>query len=250
MARGSSRTPKKKKKAAKLQTPPPWDQRLAKIGDRSQRTTFAAVGKALSRWTQLELSLARLFAAMVSSPRELIAAALAFGSVRTFEGRAEMLSSAALWFFAHQEALSATTTHPVISVNAIKQHSASFNSLIKSANQLVGRRNEIAHGIVQAMDRRSIPNNRFRTLKHVHYALQPAYIELRKSTLFAGPKFRYSSRELNSFASQFNELMHDSTALTLNLIAMLRVREELLLAQRDDENHSQGQRIGQQSALR
>lgn len=82
----------------------PWDvQPLAGPGDQREETLYAAVGRALSRWEELEEDLADLFAGFVGSKERVHdsnnPACRAYGSIPNFNSRADMLSAAADAFF-------------------------------------------------------------------------------------------------------------------------------------------------------
>jgi hypothetical protein len=85
-------------KIALQQAPPlkPADRRpWPEVGDKSIEETYAAVGRALSNWERYEWVLSHLFSVIVSDT-ESEAARRAYGAVRTFEGRIDMLEAARL----------------------------------------------------------------------------------------------------------------------------------------------------------
>ena len=112
----------------------PWDPRpWPESGDDNEDVTFAAVGRALTEWARFETALSRLFAGFIAIDRDSKAARRAFGAVRTFEGRMDMIRAAAISYFSHfpDEPLKAT-----------------WDDLAKRAKLFGERRNEIAHGAV------------------------------------------------------------------------------------------------------
>jgi hypothetical protein len=213
--------------SSQSKTPKPWDRRIAKQGDGSKKTTFAAMGQALSNWTELELKLASLFATLVTSADHTMGGPmLAFGSIRTFEGRSEMLQSAAMWFFNRHKSLSEASRTLEYSPSSISNWQQAFEELRRTADQFASRRNDIAHGVVNEM-----PRSRKR---RAEFALRPLFIEPKKYPLFSGdPKFMYSSRELLYYASEFEKLCHTAAVLNAGLRGMLREHRRASLERTD-----------------
>jgi hypothetical protein len=229
-------SPAHRGKAKSLKTKPPpepksWDQRIAQRGDDSERTTFAAVGEALSRWTRFELNLARLFATLtMADEKSMIGPVLAFGSVRTFEGRIEMVHASGSWFFSVYKALSASSNDAECGANAIVKLQERFERLYKNGKNFVARRNEIAHGIVSPQPIAKIRKHTYVQLKRPRFAFVPAYIEMSKHTLFSQPKFIYGSKELLSYAGEFVKLADEARSLDVSIHAMLLERQKASLS--------------------
>jgi hypothetical protein len=107
--------------------------------DTAADTVFNAVGRALTKWETAEGACARLFAIFVGAPHdaaEMTPAVRAYGSVVSFNGRCEMLRSAAEAYFAE---------HPH------KDLETDFKLLMVECQRYSARRNEIAHGTVVAL---------------------------------------------------------------------------------------------------
>jgi hypothetical protein len=194
----------------------PWDRRIAKQGDGSATTTYAAVGKALSEWTTFEVNLARLFATLLTGDYSPAIAAnlLVFGSVRTYEGRAEMMRTAsAACFQVLKRNSSGVDTPARLSAQAIAGWEAQITDLMKSGDQFVARRNDIAHGLVRPMVR---PRSERRM-----YLLYPTQIERKKHSLLSQPLFAYSSKELAYYSAEFDKLAHTATFLYIRMRRVL-----------------------------
>jgi hypothetical protein len=110
----------------------PYDLRpWPKSGDRNIDKTYAAIGRALSNWERYEWILSHLFSAIVAGV-ENNPARRAYGAVRTFEGRSQMLRAASVTYFSER---------PDTNLQG------SFKKIITSASKFSERRNEIAHGV-------------------------------------------------------------------------------------------------------
>jgi hypothetical protein len=179
----------------------PWDiSPPPTIGDASEDITFAAVGRALTRWEEFEVMFASLFSTLVSTDDNTAAAIRAYGSVITFRGRAEMVRAAAEVHF------------------RLFPNEALWKTFKTFVNQLTGhaspRRNEIAHGVVRPY-LSIVDGNATRT-----FCLFPPYyaankneierIEMRDGGIqltWHTAKYVYSSVEINNFAKSFKALV-------------------------------------------
>ena len=78
----------------------PWDRRPWPLrGDADDRTVYQHVGQFLSFWERYEATLAYLFASFFGPLPLSDPARRSYFSVRTFEGRAEMLRAASSTYF-------------------------------------------------------------------------------------------------------------------------------------------------------
>ena len=119
----------------KPQEPKFWDRRpWPSHGDSEESQIYMAVGRALTCWERLEVNLSALFSAF-TSPTNQIAAKRAFASVRTFEGRADMLRASSSAYF-----------EKMPNDMLLDQ----FKNVLSESTQAARRRNDIAHG---ALDR-------------------------------------------------------------------------------------------------
>jgi hypothetical protein len=198
------------------------DQLTTKRGGQSEKMTYAAVALALSRWTRFELNMAGLFAAVAgNSDHTRVGVMLAFGAVRTFEGRAEMLKSAAAWFFSVQTVFSQKhASDPICGPKAVLELQSRYNALAKAGNQFVARRNEIAHGVVNPKNLSKVGKNKWVQLVKPRFVLVPAYFEMSKHNLFSSPKFMYGSEELLHYAKEFERLANEAKSLTTSIATL------------------------------
>jgi hypothetical protein len=110
----------------------PWDVLPREpYGDETEDALYLAVGKALTAWEELDNEQGSLFAVIVLSQDS--AANAAYGSVASGPGRGSMVIAAADQIFGNFD--------PVL----LKE----ITSLVNLVGRLLGRRNDIAHGIVQ-----------------------------------------------------------------------------------------------------
>ena len=120
-----------------------WDQRpWPRRGEPGERldTLFASVGSALSAWERMETNLCRLFRLLMlprtagRDPRQQQVSGRAYSAVRSFEGRAAVLLAASEAYFEQ---------FPDKEVKDL------INQVLGEAKCAAGRRNDIAHGMVQ-----------------------------------------------------------------------------------------------------
>ncbi|RYD86798.1 MAG: hypothetical protein EOP50_21820 [Sphingobacteriales bacterium] len=180
----------------------PWDiPPLPQKGDDAHSMTFEAVGRATSEWEHLEAYLGLAFAVFVGATNTVDAAMRAYGSIVAFKGRSGMLQAAAEVFF---------NDFPSDSLQD------RFNKLDKAAGRFSGRRNEIAHGIVQ-------PYYAINGEAHVGAALVPSYFATNKRLLESVDgdeyssrltlKYAYTSVEITNFSEQFAKLAKEALEL-------------------------------------
>jgi hypothetical protein len=142
----------------------PWDVPDApKIGDATNDITFRAVGAALSQWEWFEGNLSLAFSYLIGTGYGNVAASRVYGSVEVVRVRKTLIENAAEVYFKYTKD---------------DQLQTQIEKLLKQANELSGRRNEIAHGIV----------NPYVTVKdgvmtNKGWVLYPAYYATRKRKL-------------------------------------------------------------------
>src|ERR1700680_2245928 len=113
----------------------PWDiPTFPAHGDANADSTYAAVGRAMSEWEQLELYLARLYAKFLGVPPIEAIARPEYTRVAISRERARVIEDAARAYF---------IKHPDQTLES------TFESLICDARKLAVRRNDIAHGVVR-----------------------------------------------------------------------------------------------------
>jgi hypothetical protein len=183
----------------------PWEvPDQPKFGDTSNDITFRAVGQALSQWEWFEGNLSLAFSYLIGTGYGNIAASRAYGSVEVFRVRKNLIENAAEVYFKYTK----------------DDHlQAELESLLKQANEFSGRRNEIAHGIV----------NQYFAVKpgvvtHKGWVLYPAYYATRKRKLpekepltDITPTYAYSSVEIEYFGREFSKLAQKAIEILTRL---------------------------------
>jgi hypothetical protein len=102
------------------------------IGDRDAVRLYLAIGRALTFWEILEVSLGELFAILVETPSQ--AAPRAYGTLASAFARRDMLLVAGEVLFKYRKP------------DQVKYHV--LDKLLKNYSEASSRRNDIAHGIV------------------------------------------------------------------------------------------------------
>lgn len=180
----------------------PWDTfPLADVGDDTDETTYAAAGKALSKWNEFEGALVHLFSCFIMRPGSFngysLAATRAFGAIHAFEGRIEMVREAGLAYF-HE------LPH--------KETEAKFKNLITHGKGSCSRRNEIAHGIVR-------PYPFVEEEKIIAtYALLPSWYDPKKTRMSGEMDFAYTSKHINQYGTGFLRLALSTHDITHHVI--------------------------------
>jgi hypothetical protein len=183
----------------------PWQRlREPEHGDKDAMTTYAAVGMALSSWEQLESGLAHLFTMFVGQDAfNAWPAQLAYSTIASFRGRAEMLKA---------------TSEPYFQFNQYaKPFETDFKKLYKEAIQFAPRRNEIAHGQVLRITINNRSSGCF---------LTPAEYANRKANTPSLWKYAYTSVEIGHYQNHFHRLSLESMHLHMNLMCALKASRE------------------------
>jgi hypothetical protein len=173
---------------------------IAAKGEETDTAIFEAVGRATSDWEYFEAYFGLLFGALVEAPDHTGAAMRAYGTVQSFKARSAMVVAAAKAYFLR---------HPR------SEFETQFNDLIGWAGALSGRRNEIAHGIVQPY----FPDGQERS----GWALVPSFNATNKRVIEAANKgiapykstgkYAYVATEVKDFSSEVQELTKQTMAL-------------------------------------
>jgi len=165
----------------------PWDiPPFPEHGDPSADLTFAAVGRAMSEWEELELYLARLYGKFLGIPPVKAIALPEYRDVANFHTRSKVIENAATKYF---------VSHPN------QEREGEFEHVLDDIRQLASRRNDIAHGVVklwwnheetfsQAVDRNE-------------YMLIPSIYSDKKFGDDREPKYLFRSIEIKQFADHF-----------------------------------------------
>ena len=157
----------------------PWDVPPFPVeGDDIDDTTYAAVGRVLSRWEELEVCLTHLHAAFLGRPHDP-EAHRAYGQGTIFRTRFDTLKQAAERFF-------------IFKPN--QEREAKFDELADKALRFSDRRNEVAHGVVRPIHWYKSAEKGDRT--SVQFILVPPHYNVRKFGLDYRPSFAYTSATL------------------------------------------------------
>lgn len=166
--------------------------------------TQAAVGEALTMWEQLETTFAFLFSALVSGSPSNTVALRAYGAVRTFEGRAEMLKEAGFAYFGAYSA---------------PEGEAALKNLLRAAREFGSRRNDIAHGMVTALE--WVPPIEGSATEERGWCVVPAFYISNRHDMNHVPDYVYTSAEMHIFSRRWSVLSYLVRSLTDYLTADL-----------------------------
>ena len=157
---------------------------------------YAAVGRALSSWDGVEGVLAEIFALFCNTPIFLKyleePAIRAYGSVVSFNGRAEMLDAASRAYFHNKKTPTA-------------ELQMKLRGLLQECRQFSGRRNDIAHGRVEALLGAEYdwwPQKD----RDCCWLFLPGLLSAKRYSLDHEPLFIYMVAELTYFKDQFDNL--------------------------------------------
>lgn len=157
---------------------------------------YAAVGKALSSWDGVESVLAEIFSLFLGTPyfgNPLQEPGIrAYGSVVSFNGRAEMLDAAARAYFHNKK-------------TATAELEMRFRGLLNECRQFAGRRNDIAHGRVESLLGAEYDWWPQKDIDHCWLFL-PGLLATKRYSLNHEPLFIYTVAELTYFMDQFDKL--------------------------------------------
>lgn len=171
--------------------PNPWDRPpLPTNGDDNEETTYAAVGRVLSQWENIEAELSHIFALCIGKMWTNEAYDRYYEDGKTTRGRLSVVEDAARQYF-------------IGSPN--QEAEGCLRRLIEGARGFADRRHEVAHGIVRPI------NWYWPMLKPAHFGpevnrafqfclVAPHY--QRGWIKDGAPEYIYTSRELNEIARQ------------------------------------------------
>jgi len=168
--------------------PDPWDiPSIPAHGDKSATDLFAAIGRALSEWEELELYLARVYAMFLGVPPIKAIEQPEYKNAPTFSMRAKVIEEAAERHF---------IAHPN------QQREGEFQEALCGARKLANRRNDIAHGVARLSwgEFGEIPLAD--ALARAEIFLGPARYRAKQFDKLA-PEYLFSSVEVLHFAEQF-----------------------------------------------
>lgn len=156
---------------------------------------YRAVGEALSRWEEVENELAQLFSVFVGSNNfenyeAAIPAIRAYGSVVSFNGRADMMDAAAKGYFFVRRTVSFDPEPPIPETR--------YAEVMKACRGFSSRRNDIAHGMaIMAL-------NEAGRVTGVY--LQPGLFASKKNPLGKRPAYSYTAAQIDDFIKHFQDL--------------------------------------------
>jgi hypothetical protein len=190
--------------------PNPWDRpRIPKRGNKSDRSLFEALGRALNAWEEIEISMAHLYAEFTQSDRFEPEANLAYGEEANFNRRAAMLQRGAQEYFVR-------CPSQVVE--------GEFCRLMNLATGYSARRNDIAHSHVLPTHFIRIPDTSAEFLaleENPEWWLVPPHFRANKFTSRRLPAYAFTSSELNEFRKTFWDLAHAFSNLSL-VVHLLR----------------------------
>jgi hypothetical protein len=175
----------------------PWDvPPTLPESDMSFENLYRAVGEALSTWEGVENELAQLFAAFVGAEANFknweatIPAIRAYGSVISFNGRADMIDAAAKGYFFVTKTVSFDLGPSIPETR--------YADLMKACRGFAARRNDIAHGMAL------LSLNEAGRVTGVY--LQPGLFASKKNPLGKQPSYSYTTSQIRDFIKHFQEL--------------------------------------------
>ena len=186
-------------------SPTPWDLPPKPAeGDAAKTGIWTAVGAALSAWGEYESELGRLFTICVTWDYPSPQLMRAFGAVRTFEGRRDMLRGASEGFFSLNRWASS--------------RQAAMKEIIREGSKAFERRNELAHGIV-------MPFRPEGSTEPAGFCLMPSYYDMKKRQVHSGlPDYSYTAANIEVFRAGFEALARPPHELANHLIREIRER--------------------------
>ena len=171
--------------------PDPWDPPgFPTQGDLDQDTTYCGVGHVLSQWEAVEIQFARIYSILAGKPYEL-EPIKEYGEPGIFRERATRLERR---FESYRVRRSAQALE------------GDFRVLFRRTLGWSGRRNDVAHGIVEQAQKLARYRNLYEREGKIRYVLIPSYYMHRKRDASYRPTYCYSSQELHDFAAQIFEL--------------------------------------------
>jgi len=186
-----------KQKTPSLWNRPPFPQQ----GDADKKEIWTAVGAAISAWGEYEAALGRLFTIFIAGDFPSPQARRAFGGIRSFEGRRELLRGSSEAFFHYQKG---TLGEQVL-----------FKAIFKDAWNAAQRRNDLAHGIAMAFT----PEGK---LEPDGFCLMPSYYDSSNRDPNDVAEFAYISASINTFTSSFEGLITAPLELGNSIIGRIR----------------------------
>ncbi len=180
----------------------PWDiPPFPTHGDMWEQLTYAAVGRAMSRWEAVEVEFAQLYALLCGGDRFDETLSQEYGEKDNFRARLIGLNARVCrYFIAHPD----------------QRFEAKMRRVLADAGNFSARRNDIAHGIVRPFRWQVMRPQAAGTGDHppFEWCLVPSHFRA-KNFANARPRYLLASKEIGRFADGFfgiqravNDLVH------------------------------------------
>jgi hypothetical protein len=167
----------------------PWDAPpFPKHGNKTQKSLFEAIGRALTTWEELESFLSHLYAALCEKSASDEVANFEYGQVTSVPRRMDELNRVGSVYF---------IKHPNQSLEG------DLNSLIIYINGWSGRRNDIAHGVVRLIELVQDPYGKTFLSASTEWCLVPPHFKEEKYIRFDTLAHILTSREINAISKEF-----------------------------------------------
>jgi hypothetical protein len=193
-----SKTFKSKKMADPWERPP-----FPKKGNRSQRVLFSAMGAALNAWEEVEVSLAHLYAALVTGDRFDPTASHAYGVPLNFSTRYAGLQTAAQDHFSR---------------NPSQMIEGEFCRLMRLVTGYSARRNDIAHSHalhIHWVRNPLAPETLLSSDADLSWCLVPPFFKANKFTSENRPAYVFTSLEMNEYCDVFWDIARALSNLSI-----------------------------------
>lgn len=165
---------------------------MAAEGNATAREIYTSVGFALDRWEHCDTSFAVMYSALVCHPHDGTHVLMrAFGMINSPSTRHGMIVEANDAVFAQ---------HPEHSLRK------KVRSLLHLYQDAAARRNEIVHSMVMGESRAKVVNNVAIPLPTVWFLVPPLFATRKNEMHLAGPKYRYSTNEIDHFSACYETL--------------------------------------------
>lgn len=165
--------------------------RLTTSGDEDENATFAGVGRVLSEWEAIELTLSHIYSGFTGR-LEVVSAIREYGEKTVFTFRLAALRTAAQGFFCGRpdQALE-----------------SEFDAIVVRCKEFSSHRNDIAHGIVGPLNKVSDPRSPGETVWRYHL-LPPDYTTRKFNDLHL-PLYAHDARTMSDLARRMFEFRRD-----------------------------------------
>jgi hypothetical protein len=190
-------------------TPPkaqPWDIRpKPERGSANSDDVYRAVGMALTSWEYVENAVADIFVSVVGDPFESAnksPATRAYGAVTNFNSRADMVEAAAYAFLNPERTKAKADAQLLAHRTELREQ---FKTLLGKFRSFAGRRNDIAHGIVDS-------NRLGSFLYPASYNAKKHPLEKADLTLHQRALFCYAAEDIHYYRERFEDLYDELSA--------------------------------------